>query len=54
MFATEYPRKAFTDKILKRCEEIMREMPTDFEAELKRTLVPHRRRANERQPAHAE
>ncbi|WSE01830.1 IS200/IS605 family transposase [Streptomyces sp. NBC_01474] len=32
---TKYRRKTFTDKMLKPCEEIMREMCTDFEAELK-------------------
>ncbi|MFF1359942.1 IS200/IS605 family transposase [Streptomyces sp. NPDC058297] len=35
VFVTKYRRKALTDKILKRCEEIMREVCTDFEAELK-------------------
>ncbi|GAA1286709.1 IS200/IS605 family transposase [Streptomyces aureus] len=35
MFVTKYRRKAFTDKMLKRREEIMREVYTDFEAELK-------------------
>ncbi|MET7845520.1 transposase [Streptomyces sp. NPDC005356] len=34
-FVTKYRRKAFTDKMLKRYEEIMREACTDFEAELK-------------------
>ncbi|MFF1569197.1 IS200/IS605 family transposase [Streptomyces sp. NPDC058293] len=35
VFVTKYRRKAFSDKMLKRCEEIMREACTDFEAELK-------------------
>ena len=35
VFVTKYRRKAFTDKMLKRREEIMREVYTDFEAELK-------------------
>ncbi|MER6066747.1 IS200/IS605 family transposase [Streptomyces sp. NPDC001792] len=32
---TKYRRKAMTDAMLTRCEEIMREVCTDFEAELK-------------------
>ncbi|MFF1569074.1 IS200/IS605 family transposase [Streptomyces sp. NPDC058293] len=35
VFVTKYRRKAVTDKMLKRCEETMREACTDFEAELK-------------------
>jgi putative transposase len=35
VFVTKYWRKAFTDEMLTRCEEIMREVCTDFEAELK-------------------
>ncbi|MCX4648419.1 IS200/IS605 family transposase [Streptomyces sp. NBC_01446] len=35
VFVTKYRPKAFSDKMLKRCEEIMREACTDFEAELK-------------------
>ena len=34
VFVTKYRRKAFTDKMLKRREEIMREVCADFEAEL--------------------
>ncbi len=35
VFVTKYRRKAFTDEMLTRCEEIMREVCTDFEADLK-------------------
>lgn len=35
VFVTKYRRKAFTDVMLTRCEEVMREVCTDFEAELK-------------------
>lgn len=35
VFVTKYRRKAMTDAMLTRCEEIMREVCTDFEAELK-------------------
>ncbi|MFF4689783.1 IS200/IS605 family transposase [Streptomyces sp. NPDC001307] len=35
VFVTKYRRKAFTDEMLTRCEEIMREVCTDSEAELK-------------------
>lgn len=35
VFVTKYRRNAFTDEMLTRCEEIMREACTDFEAELK-------------------
>jgi putative transposase len=35
VFVTKYRRKAFTDAMLTRCEEIMREVCQDFEAELK-------------------
>jgi putative transposase len=35
VFVTKYRRKAMTDEILTRCEEIMREVCTDFEADLK-------------------
>jgi putative transposase len=35
VFVTKYRRRAFTDEMLTRCEEIMREVCTDFEAELK-------------------
>ncbi|SFF72291.1 putative transposase [Streptomyces mirabilis] len=35
VFVTKYRRKAFTDAMLTRCEEVMREVCTDFEAELK-------------------
>ncbi|WP_330279279.1 IS200/IS605 family transposase [Streptomyces sp. NBC_00056] len=35
VFVTKYRRKAFTAKMLKRCEEITRAVCTDFEAELK-------------------
>ncbi|MEV7858251.1 IS200/IS605 family transposase [Streptomyces hirsutus] len=34
-FVTKYRRKAFTDEMLTRCEEIMREVCQDFGAELK-------------------
>ena len=34
-FVTKYRRKAFTDAMLTRTEEIMRDVCTDFEAELK-------------------
>lgn len=34
VFVTKYRRKAFTDAMLTRTEEIMREVCTDFEAEL--------------------
>jgi hypothetical protein len=35
VFVTKYQRNAITDEILTRCEKIMREVCTDFEAELK-------------------
>ncbi|PZT75251.1 IS200/IS605 family transposase [Streptomyces sp. AC1-42W] len=35
VFVTKYRRKAMTDAMLTRCEEIMREVCSDFEAELK-------------------
>ncbi len=35
MFVTRYRRKAMTGEMLTRCEEIMREVCEDFEAELK-------------------
>ncbi|MEU9409751.1 IS200/IS605 family transposase [Streptomyces sp. NPDC048281] len=35
VFVTKYRRKAFTGEMLTRCEEIMREVCQDFEAELK-------------------
>lgn len=35
VFVTKYRRKAFTDAMLTRTEEIMREVCADFEAELK-------------------
>ncbi|MCQ4209402.1 IS200/IS605 family transposase [Streptomyces longispororuber] len=35
VFVTKYRRKAMTDAMLARCEEIMREVCEDFEAELK-------------------
>lgn len=35
VFVTKYRREAFTDSMLTRTEEIMREVCTDFEAELK-------------------
>ncbi|MFD0514693.1 IS200/IS605 family transposase [Streptomyces aureus] len=35
VFVTKYRRKAFTDAMLTRTEEIMRDVCTDFEAELK-------------------
>ena len=35
VFVTKYRRNAFTDAMLTRTEEIMREVCTDFEAELK-------------------
>ena len=35
VFVTKYRRGAMTDEILTRCEEIMREVCDDFEAELK-------------------
>lgn len=35
VFVTRYRRKAFTDTMLTRCEEVMREVCTNFEAELK-------------------
>lgn len=35
VFVTKYRRKAFTDAMLTRCEEVMREVCTTFEAELK-------------------
>jgi len=34
-YVTKYRPKAFTDEILTRCEEIMREVCTAFEADLK-------------------
>ena len=34
VFVTKYRRKAMTDVMLRRCEEIMREVCEDFEAEL--------------------
>ena len=34
VFVTKYRRKALTDAMLTRCEEIMREVCQDFEAEL--------------------
>jgi putative transposase len=35
VFVTKYRREAFTEAMLTRCEEIMREVCTDFEAELR-------------------
>lgn len=35
-FVTKYRLKAITDAMLTRCEEIMREVCTDFEADLKK------------------
>jgi putative transposase len=35
VFTTKYRRGAFTDPILTRCEEIMRDVCTDFGAELR-------------------
>ncbi|MFE7529306.1 IS200/IS605 family transposase [Kitasatospora sp. NPDC057542] len=35
VFVTKYRRRAFTDAMLTRCEEIMQDVCTDFEAELK-------------------
>ena len=35
VFVTKYRRKAFTDAMLTRCEEVMRQVCQDFEAELK-------------------
>ncbi|WP_405634538.1 IS200/IS605 family transposase [Streptomyces sp. NBC_00056] len=35
VFVTKFRRKAFTDDMLTRCEEVMREVCQDFEAELK-------------------
>lgn len=35
VFVTKYRRKAFTDAMLTRCEEVMREVCTNFETELK-------------------
>ena len=35
VFVTTYRRKAMTDAMRTRCEEIMREVCADFEAELK-------------------
>jgi putative transposase len=35
VFVTKYRRGVFTDEILTRCEEIMRKVCEDFEAELK-------------------
>ncbi|XES01505.1 transposase [Streptomyces sp. S1D4-11] len=35
VFVTNYRRKAFTDAMLTHCEEVMREVCTNFEAELK-------------------
>lgn len=35
VFVTRYRRGAFTDAMLTRCEEIMRDVCADFEAELK-------------------
>ncbi|MFF1747079.1 IS200/IS605 family transposase, partial [Streptomyces mirabilis] len=35
VFVTKYRWKAFTDAMLTRCEEVMREVCTNFEAELK-------------------
>ncbi|MFF0695327.1 IS200/IS605 family transposase [Streptomyces tendae] len=36
VFVTKYRLKAITDAMLTRCEEIMREVCTDFEADLKK------------------
>jgi putative transposase len=35
VYVTKYRWKAFTDAMLARCEEVMREVCTNFEAELK-------------------
>ncbi|MFF2929237.1 IS200/IS605 family transposase [Streptomyces mirabilis] len=35
VFVTRYRRNAFTDAMLTRCEEVMRKVCTNFEAELK-------------------
>lgn len=37
VFVTQYRRKAFTDAMLTGCEEIMREVSTDLEGELKQS-----------------
>lgn len=39
VFVTRYRRKAMTDAMLTRCEEIMREVCADFEAELKQFKI---------------
>ncbi|WP_083934323.1 IS200/IS605 family transposase [Nocardiopsis baichengensis] len=36
VFVTKYRREVFTPEMLTRCEEIMRDVCTDFDAELKR------------------
>jgi putative transposase len=43
VFVTKYRRKAFTDAMLTRTEEIMRDVCTDFEAELKQFNGEHDR-----------
>ncbi|MET8808466.1 IS200/IS605 family transposase [Streptomyces sp. NPDC004546] len=42
VFVTKYRRKAMTDAMPTRCEEIMREVCTDFEAELRGSRTPPR------------
>ncbi|MEV8563830.1 IS200/IS605 family transposase [Streptomyces sp. NPDC051917] len=42
VFVTKYRRKAMTDAMLTRCEEIMREVCTDFETELRGSPTPTR------------
>ncbi|MEU8036784.1 IS200/IS605 family transposase [Streptosporangium sp. NPDC049078] len=41
VFVTKYRRGVFTDAMLTRCEEIMREVCTDFEAELREFTGEH-------------
>ncbi|MGP4091575.1 IS200/IS605 family transposase [Streptomyces sp. KR55] len=41
VFVTKYRRGVFTDAMLSRCEEIMREVCADFEAELKQFNGEH-------------
>jgi putative transposase len=42
VFVTKYRRKAMTDAMPTHCEEIMREVCTDFDAELREPRTPAR------------
>lgn len=55
VFVTKYRRKAMTDAMLTRCEEIMRVVCTDFEAELQdaNVLGPLRPDRASETPGHA-